>query len=112
MPSALAEAQAGDEELAEETANQAKDDKVPRGPRLSEFSPEYRVLLDVFDRLGEITAAVIQSGGGKPRMPTPAPRPITALDRVIARRRRHRHESLVAEVKEAQERWAATHGSG
>lgn len=62
-------------------------------------------LTDIHDRLSELIAAVIAAAGGKPPKPTPLPRPRTAVDRLRAQARRARHDSLVAEVTAAQQRW-------
>lgn len=47
------------------------------------------------DRLGEVVAAVIASGGGKPPKLHPRPRPQTAEDRLAARYRIEQHEYVV-----------------
>lgn len=104
--SATVEAQLDDPEYAAWAATQKP--APPTAPRLSEWSPDVARLTDIHDRLSELIAAVIASGGGKPPRPAALPRPRTEVDRLRAKARRSRHDSLVAEVQAAQERWRAT----
>src|SRR5690606_39551752 len=64
-------------------------------------------ILKLSDRVNELIAAVIASAGQRPPRVYPAPRPQTAYTRLEAEARTARHEDLVAEVQEAQERYAA-----
>lgn len=104
------QAQMDDPELAEFLATQP--DGPPGGPALSEWTPEVAALTAILDRLGEVVSAVIAAAGGKPGKLKPSPRPRTAIDRGRAAARKARHESLVAEVMAAQERYAANHPEG
>jgi hypothetical protein len=62
---------------------------------LTEFGTTESLLADVFDRLGEVVAAVVASGGGTPPKVRPRPRPQTAEDRLAARFRIEQHERVV-----------------
>jgi hypothetical protein len=64
-------------------------------PRLVEFGTTEALLADVVDRLGEVVAAVVASGGGTPPKLRPRPRPETAEDRLAARFRMKQHERVV-----------------
>lgn len=109
MPSwsAFSEARLSDPEFAEQAASILDTPGPPPTPALSEFTPQVAMLADVMDRLGDVVIATIAAQGGKPPKIPPTPRPKTALDRLRAQRERERHESLVAEVRAAQERWRA-----
>jgi hypothetical protein len=98
-----------DPELAEFLASQDAPPPRPGRPALSEWTPEVSTLTAILDRLGEVVVAVVAGAGGKPPKLTPAPRPRTALEAGRAAVRKSRHEALVAEVREAQARYAATH---
>ena len=80
-----AEAMAQDEEVAEGLVD------VPAGgpgsPPLTEFTPEVEAIVAVVDRLGDVVNTLIAANGGKPKPVRPWPRPVTALDRVRARKR-------------------------
>ena len=78
-----------------------------RGPRMSEWTPDVARLTDIYDRLGELVAAVIATAGGKPPKLVPSRRPRTELDRLRDRSAQARHAGLVAEVKAAQARYEA-----
>jgi hypothetical protein len=98
---AYMEAVADDEQLA--TFLLSRPDghsKKPSAPtrRLSEYSAEVEVLSAILDRLGEVTQAIVASAGAKPRKVTPAPRPVTALERMRTRRALTKHRSLVSRV--------------
>jgi hypothetical protein len=67
--------------------------------------------VSIKDRLGELIAALINVNGGKQKPPAPSRRPVTAADKARAAAARRQHESLVDEVKAAQERWAAQHNN-
>ena len=106
--SAFSEARLSDPEFAEQVERLATETKgPPPPPPLSEFTPQVAMLADIMDRLGDVVIATIASQGGKPPKIPPAPRPKTAVDRLRAQREREAHESLVAEVRAAQERWRA-----
>jgi hypothetical protein len=104
--SATVEAQLGDPEYAAWVAGQPER-SGPVPPRLSDWTPDVARLTDIYDRLGELVAAVIaaSSKDGKFRPPPPSPRPVTEVDRLKARARRSRHLALVDEVKAAQARY-------
>lgn len=81
--SAFSHAQSQDDELAE----QAPESDAEPGVPLTEWSPEVEALAVVVDRLADVANAVIASQGGKPTRVQPYPRPVTAFDRVRAKRR-------------------------
>lgn len=66
----------------------------PKGPPLTEYSPEVEALSAVIDRLGEVINAVLAAGGGKPKLVRPWQRPVTAADRRRAREREAANEAL------------------
>jgi hypothetical protein len=98
--SRLIEAQLDDPEYAAWVAEQPEGS--PSGPRLSDWTPDVARLTDIYDRLGEVVAAVIASSGGKPPKMRPLPRPRTAVDRMRNLAAKSRHEALVAEVNAAR----------
>lgn len=103
--SLLLQEQADDPEYGEWVA--AQPEGPPPAPPLSEWTPDHAELVAIKDRVGELIAAVIGSAGGQMKPPPPSRRPVTAADRARAAAARRQHESLVAEVREAQERWSA-----
>jgi hypothetical protein len=98
--SALAEAQLDDPEYAEWAAKQPE--RPPSPPKVSEWTPDVARLTDIYDRLGEVVAAVIASTGQKPPRMRPLPRPRTAVDRMRNQAAKSRHEALVAEINAAR----------
>lgn len=95
--SAYIEALSNDEEIAQ----QLLDKQIPERPpqrRMSEYSAVVEVLSLVADRIAELIGTVAASRGIKPRRIQPAPRPVTALERLRKRRRRIRHRSLVSKL--------------
>lgn len=108
--SAYVEAVAGDDEYAAAVLDREADAGTVSGPPLSQWTAEAQMLTAIYDRLGEVINAVIAAAGGKPTQPTPAPRPVTAFDRARQRIRQEKHRSLVAEVKQAQHRYATQTG--
>lgn len=100
------EAQADDEDLARRIV----EDKPKAPPRaavpLSAFTPEYELLTAAVELLQVLNANVIKLASGKPPQPRPLPRPVTAVDRLREAKRAQRIDALIAEVKQAQERWA------
>lgn len=101
--SATVESQLDDPEYAAWVASLPE--QPQRGPRVSDWTPDVARLTDIYDRLAELIGAVYASNGGKPPSISPSPRPKTAVDRLKAQAQRVRHESLVAEVQAAQERY-------
>jgi hypothetical protein len=103
--SAYANAVAQDDELAEAALNAAPEGtRVRLGSRavpMTEWSPEVEALSTVVDRLAEVINAVVvnhPSGKGKPTRANPYPRPVTAVDRARARRRRQAAADLEAQL--------------
>jgi hypothetical protein len=92
--SAYQQALANDDEVA--AAAMADEPSSRNDLPLSEFSPEVEALASVVDRLGEVTAVLINANGGKAKPPKPYPRPVTAWDRVRARRHQDAYEGLKA----------------
>ncbi len=77
--------------------------KVPERPggpmrRMREWSPQVELLSIVADRLAELIQTVGATKGAKPRQIRAMPRPVTAMQRLLARRRKSKHESLVARM--------------
>lgn len=97
--SALAEAQALDEELAEEFADA---ERTTRAPRITEWSPEVDVGYAILDRLGEVIQAVAAAGNLKVPDFSPAPRPKTAAEKVEKRRINEQFDALVSEIEAAR----------
>lgn len=66
---------------------------------MSEYSPELERLTDLLDRIGELIAVVAVTGGvrSQPQL-KPAPRPVTAMERLRERRRKAKHRSLTARL--------------
>ena len=112
MNSAYREAMLDDPEVAEVLALQPQADGPPRPPGLQEFTPVVAALTDVRDLLQLVHRDLLASGGVKPPPFTPAPRPVTGVQRARARVERARHDELVDEVKAAQERWRAARQNG
>jgi hypothetical protein len=69
-----------------------------QGRRISEWSPELEMLTNLYDRAGELIAAVVAAAGAKPPKVRPAARPTTALQRVRRRQHLAAHRSLVARL--------------
>lgn len=75
---------------------------------MSDFTPDHAMLVEIRDALAELTAVSVAAiPGNKYNRPTHSRRPSTALTRARAKASRSRHNSLVDEVKAAQERWIA-----
>ncbi len=73
------------------------EDTKPRR-RMVEYSVEVEMLSTLVDRMAEMIAAVVASRGVKPRHIPPAPRPVTAYERLRKEQRKSTHESLVARL--------------
>ncbi len=98
-------------ETAEKRSGMVDITEGAKRPSLETWSPEVQHLAIIADRLSEVVAAIISTvPGQKPPKVKPLPRPETAIDRVRRRRAWRRHDELVAEVEEAQRRWAAKRG--
>lgn len=102
------EAVANDEEHAEMLAKamaqrEQGDSTGPTGPPIHTWSPEVAALHDVLDAVRNVSYTVAAVNSQKRiEPPKPAPRPVTALDRLM-KRERHRerqakHQSLVARL--------------
>jgi hypothetical protein len=96
--SAYREAVADDDDLARHLLKHSPPDPGRPQRRMSDWSPEVEMLTAVLDRLGELVQAVAAVGGAKPKKVQPAPRPVTAYERVRRNRRAERHRSLVSRV--------------
>ncbi len=104
--SAFGEALTNDEELAHEVAKRRKHDDSGRAPSRSmrDFTVEVELLSVVADRIAELIQAVAATKGAKAKQnPIRMPRPVTALQRVTAQRRRAKHDSVVARVLPGRE---------
>ncbi len=100
--SVYAQACALDEELAGKVLAYTQGDdrsanaKWARSHR--EYSPEVEMLSAVYDRIGELVRVTAMARGARAKAPSPAPRPISALERVRARWARQKHERLAARL--------------
>ncbi len=65
---------------------------------MREFTPEVEVQSVIADRLAELIQAVGATKGAKPKQIRLQPRPVTAMQRINARRRKSKHESIVARM--------------
>jgi hypothetical protein len=101
--SAYQEALALDEELAEQVADRDEPTAEYR-PRITEWSPTEQLLAALYDRMGEVVAAVVASAGGKPTMPEGWPRPETAADRVLRRKQKQEYDDLLDLVERSKRR--------
>ncbi len=95
--SAFAEALSNDEGLAEALL------KMPQRPglptrRMREWSAEVELLSALVDRTAELIQAVAATKGAKPKQVRWMPRPVTAIQRLRARARKAKHNSLVARL--------------
>ena len=95
--------------IADEQARRRAGRPDPAGrPRRPEYGPEASRLDTAIDTLNVIASLLAQQISHKPQPPVrPQRRPETAVDRKRASDRVARHDSLVAEVEEAQRRRAA-----
>ena len=107
--SALVEAQANDPEHAQWVLSQPQ--KPPSGPAVSDWTPDHAMLVEIRDGLAQLNAIAAVIAGNKYQQPVPSRRPTTAISKARAAASKARHNSLVDEVKAAQERWVATHGT-
>jgi hypothetical protein len=107
VSSAFRRAQADDPEYA---AAAAAMPSRKYHPPLSEWSLEAARLSDLTEQLSQVIGLLVVLNGGKPGTPYRAPRPFTAVDRLESEERVSRHDSLVAEVRAAQERYAQMRG--
>lgn len=106
--SALVDAQAQDPEHAEWVLKQPAG--PDRGPAVSDFTPDHAMLVEIRDGLAQLIAVTVATvPGNKYQRPTPSKRPSTAISRARAAASKARHNSLVDEVKAAQQRWIAAH---
>lgn len=105
--SRLVEAQAQDPEHAEWLVKQPA--RPDPGPAVSDFTPDHAMLVEIRDGLAQLTAIAAVIAGNKYQAPTPSRRPSTAISKARAAASKARHNSLVAEVKAAQQRWIEAH---
>lgn len=94
--SAYSQAVADDEELADQFPDTS--DERPSPPPLRDWSPEVELLAAMVDRLAEVVNTQIAAAGGKPSRVQPWPRPVLAIDRVRARRRREAGDSIESKL--------------
>lgn len=83
----------------------AGDEPERSGPSLTTWTPEVAMLTNILDAVRGVQHAVVavQSPKGKaPESPTPAPRPVTPLEKAMRRaeydRRKAQHEALAARL--------------
>lgn len=89
-----------DEEYAEAVLRHDTDEPRTKPRRfMNEWSVEVELLSQLLDRVGELIAVSMVAAGAKkaPKVP-PAPRPMTAIERVRNRLRVANHNTLVARV--------------
>lgn len=70
---------------------------------MTEFGPTNQLLTGIYDRLGEVIAAVVGTAGGQAKV-RPSPRPETAADRYARRMQEASVEYLLEQIEEAQAR--------
>ena len=94
------EAVANDEDVAR-TVYAESDTRQAGKPvrRMSEYSALVESMDNIYDRLGELIGVTIASRGARPGRIPPAPRPVTAMDRVRAEQRGAKHREIVRRVK-------------
>lgn len=100
--SAYAQAMATDEELAAELLKlpQAETGKAGQWSRSHrDYTAEVEMLSAVFDRLGELIRVTAATRGARGRQPSPAPRPVSAFERVRHRLAADRHKRLTERLK-------------
>ncbi len=98
--SALAEASAQDDELAEMMVEEGVA-PPSGGPRVRDFGPTNQLLTGVLDRLGELVAVTITANGGTAK-PQPLPRPETAADRLARRVADASHDYILDQIEAAR----------
>lgn len=98
--SAYAQAMATDDKLAEQLSE--SDEATGHAGTWSrshrDYTPEVEMLSAVFDRLGEVVRVVAATMGSRSKPPSPAPRPVSAIERVRRRRAVEKHRKLAARV--------------
>lgn len=92
------EAVALDEQVAELLIDMPETASTKVERRLSEYDAVVEMLSLLADRIAELIGTVAASRGIKPRKIPPAPRPVTALERLRKRRREQKHHALVARL--------------
>lgn len=98
--SAYAQAMATDDKLAEQIV-QVSDSAGRTGSWTRthrEYTPEVEMLSAVFDRLGELIRAVAATRGSNSKPATPAPRPVSAIERARRRATAEKHRRLAARL--------------
>jgi hypothetical protein len=96
--SAFHESLADDEQLAERMLERPDPPPGPPTRRMREWSAEVELLSVVVDRLAELIQVVGATKGSKARSIRHQPRPVTAMQKLRARKRRAKHEALAARV--------------
>lgn len=105
------QAQANDEEYAELLLSKFAGTPAPKGPPLGEYTLEAELLTGIGEQLERVVQRLAWLGQDKYRL-SPWPRPETAVDRLKARIAMERIDSLIDEVREAQERWSQNRDLG
>lgn len=96
--SAYIEAITDDELIAERLALEPPPTDTSPRRRMSEYNAEVEMLSLLADRIAELIGTVAASRGIRPRKIPPAPRPVTAMERVRQRRRHATHRYLVSKL--------------
>ncbi len=95
--SAYLEAVSEDETIASMLLDRGDESRAPKR-RMSEYDAVVETLSTLVDRVGELINAVLASKGVKPRRIPPAPRPVTAMQRLREGRRKIEHVTLVSKL--------------
>lgn len=90
---------------AEAEAKKAGEKSPEHHPPLSEWTPEVGRLADLIDLVQSLLHVTMAANGGSPGNATPAARPRTAIDEAKRNAEQAESDSLVQEVKQAQETW-------
>lgn len=109
VASAYRQAVLDDPEVAEELAARPDRDGPPASPALAEWTPEVAALTHLGDLLLLLHSDLVALAGHKPPQVKPQLRPRTGVDVARARKERQEHDSLVAEVYAAMDRWQETY---
>jgi hypothetical protein len=94
--SAFSQAVADDEEAAASMLDHVgeRSSSTP----LTEWTPEVQVLAVVANRLAEVINVLIKANGGKPGRTPTYPQPVTAIDRMRARRAKEDIDDMVSKL--------------
>lgn len=109
--SAFGEARLMDPEYAEQALDQAGSSSQKQTPPIAGYTQEVELLTDIGEMLQAIRSVLEKAHYGESPRWRPWPRPETAFDAIEQLRSIARRADLLAEVTEAQTRYAHTHPS-